>query len=77
MLFTTEIVSLLSPKHANGFTWRPRVAIFTCYQTAQLHFTGLVMVFKSISEASNVTISMVTCLRIFSESNICIEFARK
>ena len=44
---------------------------------APLQFTGLVMVFKRLSEVSEVTISVVKCPRNFLGSNICTEYDRK
>lgn len=61
------------------FTLKSRVAIFTCTgkKTAPLHFSGLVTLFKRISEASSVMISVVKCMWNFLESNTCAECDRK
>lgn len=48
------------------FTLRSRVAI--CKQTALLHFTGLVMVFKRVSEANKVTIFIIKWQKKLFES---------
>lgn len=76
--FTTGIVSLFAsdvllnanrPLKLSHFQIEGR--LFTCQQTAPLHLTGLVMVFKRIS--SKVTLSVVNYLGNILESNICIE----
>lgn len=46
------------------------VALISCKQTAQLHLTGMVMVFKRMSEASEGTIFVVKCARNVLKSNI-------
>lgn len=47
-----DIVSLLWKIKYVKFTWRQRVAMLTYKQIAPLHFTGLAMDVKSLSEAS-------------------------
>lgn len=46
-------------------------------QSAPLHFSGLVTLFKRISEASSVMISVVKCMWNFLESNTCASCDRK
>ena len=59
------------------FTSRSRVAIFTCKQTAQLHFTGLGMVFKRLSETIKESISVVNYMKNLIVLIVYTEFAYK
>lgn len=59
------------------FTSRSRVAIFTCKQIAPHEFTGLVMVFKRLSETSEQTISVVNCMKNLMILIVYTEFAYK
>lgn len=80
LLMSVLYLPQLSLKHAYRsrklkyvkFTSSSRVAILKCKQTAPLHFTGLVMEFKRITEASKVMMSVVGCPRNFLKLNICL-----
>lgn len=61
--FLTEAEHATDLENQVIFTSRSRFAIFTCKHIARLYFTGLMIVFKSLSEASKEAISEVNCMK--------------